>query len=208
MPVAIESPIKAWESFYIIVGSTAGALTGLQFVVLTLVAEAGAPRGRRESVSAFGSPTIVHFCVALLVASILSAPWKSLLHAGVAVGGCGAFGVVYCAVVWRRALRQRSYKPVFEDWIWYTMLPAIAYSTLLIAGMVLGAAPTTVLFAIAAAALSLVLVGIHNAWDTVMYVTLDLEGPGSETVASDTGAGANKGAGPPETPVSRAPGPV
>jgi hypothetical protein len=33
------SPFGAWESFYVIVGSSAAALTGLQFVVITLSAQ-------------------------------------------------------------------------------------------------------------------------------------------------------------------------
>ena len=32
------SALKAWENYYVIVGSSAGALTGLQFVVLTMIA--------------------------------------------------------------------------------------------------------------------------------------------------------------------------
>jgi len=41
-----------WESFYVIVGSSAGALIGLQFVVLTLLAEKPQTRepGRRRGV--------------------------------------------------------------------------------------------------------------------------------------------------------------
>jgi hypothetical protein len=31
--------IAGWENFYVIVGSSAGALIGLQFVVMTLVAD-------------------------------------------------------------------------------------------------------------------------------------------------------------------------
>ena len=33
------SELDAWDSFYVIIGSAAGALIGLQFVVVTLVAE-------------------------------------------------------------------------------------------------------------------------------------------------------------------------
>jgi hypothetical protein len=33
------SEFAEWDSFYVIVGSAAGALIGLQFVVLTLIAE-------------------------------------------------------------------------------------------------------------------------------------------------------------------------
>jgi len=36
---AVRTPIVAWESFYVIVGSSGAALTGLQFVVMALVAE-------------------------------------------------------------------------------------------------------------------------------------------------------------------------
>lgn len=35
---AVRNPLAAWENFYIIVGSSAGALTGLQFVVIAYAA--------------------------------------------------------------------------------------------------------------------------------------------------------------------------
>src|SRR5258708_4369510 len=128
MHEAVAAPLEAWGSFYVIVGSSAGALTGLQFVVMTLVAESGATRGRGDTLSAFGTPNVVHFCAALLVASILAIPWGVLRPAGIAVAGCGVLGVVYSVFVLRRALRQRQYRPVFEDWLWHTFLPALAYA--------------------------------------------------------------------------------
>ncbi len=36
---AVASPLAAWESFYVIIGSESAALTGLQFVVIVLSAE-------------------------------------------------------------------------------------------------------------------------------------------------------------------------
>src|SRR5213075_1207236 len=36
MHQAVPSPLEAWANFYVILGSSAAALTGLQFVVLTL----------------------------------------------------------------------------------------------------------------------------------------------------------------------------
>jgi hypothetical protein len=45
-----------WENFYVIVGSSAGALIGLQFVVITLIADMPiAERGAQAS-SAFATP--------------------------------------------------------------------------------------------------------------------------------------------------------
>jgi hypothetical protein len=188
------SPLEAWGSFYVIVGSSAGALTGLQFVVITLVVQTGRVRGRGETISAFGTPNVVHFCAALIVASILSAPWSVLRPAGLAVAGCGVLGVFYSVVVLRRARRQREYQPVFEDWLWHTILPAIAYSALLVAGAVLEWNSEDVLFVIGTATLLLVFVGIHNAWDTVTYVTVG-QGAGEQQAEVGAGGGAEPRAG-------------
>src|ERR1041384_4373034 len=118
MGEAATSTTQAWESFYVIVGSSAGALTGLQFVVLTMIAEARKARGGGgESIAAFGSPNVVHFCAALLVSAILSAPWGDLTPPGIAIAVCGALGFIYSGIVLRRTLRQQEYKPVLEDWI-------------------------------------------------------------------------------------------
>jgi hypothetical protein len=164
---------QAWESFYVIVGSSAGALTGLQFVVLTLITEAGMIRGTGETLAAFGSPNVVHFCAALLVSAILSVPWHGLGPPGVAVAVAGVCGFVYSVAVVRRAFRQRDYKPVLEDWIWHTALPMAAYAALLYAGIQLARASADALFIVGGSALLLVFIGIHNAWDTVTYVTLE-----------------------------------
>lgn len=166
----VASPLEAWANFYIIVGSSAGALTGLQFVVMTLITERALPQG--ETISAFGTPNVVHFCAALLVASILCIPWSVLPPPGVAVAACGGLGVAYSAIVLRRALRQRGYRPVFEDWLWHTILPALAYATMLAAGVALSRNAAGSLFLIGPATLLLVFVGIHNAWDTVTYITM------------------------------------
>src|SRR6266550_3049938 len=74
-------PLERWESFYVIVGSSAGALTGLQFVVIALIAEEEASASMLE-VRAFGTPTVVHFCAVLFISAVLSAPWHTLAGAG------------------------------------------------------------------------------------------------------------------------------
>jgi len=163
---------QAWESFYVIVGSSAGALTGLQFVVMTLIIDAGGTRGSTAAVTAFGSPNVVHFCAALLVSAIFSAPWHGLGPPGVAVALCGAMGFVYSVVVLRRTMRQKEYKPVLEDWIWHAALPMLAYLAMVHAGIMLGRNAADTLYIVAAATLLLVFVGIHNAWDTVMYLAV------------------------------------
>ena len=169
---ASTSPLNLWENFYVIVGSSGAALTGLQFVVMALVAEAQRQNTTPETIDAFGTPTVVHFCAALIVSASLSAPWHSLTRLSVALGMCGVWGVVYGLIVVRRARRQSTYKPVFEDWLWHTALPLAAYTALLLAAIVLPRDPEPCLFVVAGAVLSLVLIGIHNSWDTVTYLAL------------------------------------
>ena len=163
--------LTEWESFYVIVGSSAAALTGLMFVVITLIADLEAQRSG-GALAAFGTPTVVHFCAALIVSATLSAPWHSLTRLAVALGMCGVWGVAYGLIVVRRARRQDTYKPVFEDWLWHTALPLAAYTALLLAAMVLPRDPEPSMFVVAGAVLSLVLIGIHNSWDTVTYLAL------------------------------------
>jgi hypothetical protein len=67
------SALSEWESFYVIVGSSGAALTGLQFVVMALIAESRRPSTGRE-ISAFGTPTVIHFCAVLLVSAIVVHP--------------------------------------------------------------------------------------------------------------------------------------
>jgi hypothetical protein len=160
--------LSAWESFYVIVGSSAAALTGLQFVVATLSSEVNV--GSESTTRAFSTPTIVHFCAVLFLAATLTAPWHVLSSVGITLSLCGLAGIVYASVVFKHTRRQRDYKPVLEDWIWHVALPLVAYSGLFIAGWTLSSHPVSALFVIGAIAVLLLFVGIHNAWDAVNWI--------------------------------------
>ena len=172
MPEAMSSPREAWEAFYVIVGSSAAALTGLQFVVIALVAEAR-KRSTTSEIDAFGTPTVVHFCAVLFISANLSAPWPALAEACLLLGACGLAGVGYVILVIRRAKRQTGYHMVFEDWLWHFVLPFLAYAALVVAAAAIGVHPTRALFGIGAVALLLLFIGIHNAWDSVTYIAVD-----------------------------------
>jgi hypothetical protein len=165
------SPLSAWESFYVIIGSSAGALTGLQFVVMALAADSE-NIASESTTRAFATPTIVHFCAVLLISVLLSAPWRLLSSAGVALAVCGFAGIVYGIRVVRHARKQTEYVAVFEDWLWHTILPIVAYTTVAVAGALLHRQPVPSLFATGASAVLLLFIGIHNAWDAVTYIAI------------------------------------
>lgn len=178
---AVTSPLAGWQNFYVIVGSSAGALTGLQFVVIALIAEAQTVSSMLE-IRAFGTPTVIHFCAALLIAAIASAPWSSMSAAAVAFGACGVGGVVYALRVIRHARKQTGYQPDFADWMWYAGLPLIGYLVLFSAALIMPSHQAAGLFMTAGMALLLFFIGIHNAWDTVTYIATqwNRDGKGSD----------------------------
>jgi hypothetical protein len=163
-------PFAAWETFYVILGSSAAALTGLQFVVVVLGAEVRAVT--RGAIRAWGTPTIIHFCATLLLSCVISAPWRSIPNAALSVGIFGLAGLLYLVRVLWHARRQEDYAPVFEDWLWHFILPGIAYLELLIVAAFLTSHPHGAMFGVGASAVLLLIIGIHNAWDAVTYIAL------------------------------------
>jgi hypothetical protein len=160
--------LAAWDSFYVIVGSAAGALIGLQFVVITLIAQRPtipAP----EASAAFSTPTIVHFGAALLLSALLRAPWQTITTPAVLWGLVGLGGFVYEVIVLRRMRKQGVYEPEFEDWLFHIVLPMSAYAALTLSAFATVLLRREALFGVGAAALLLLFIGIHNAWDAVFY---------------------------------------
>ena len=175
MSEAELASLAAWQNFYVIIGSAAATLTGLLFVVITLVS--GALRrvsSPLSGVRVFNTPNVMHFGAALLIAALLSAPWPALWPAGLLVGLVGLWGVIYVFIVlWEVRHRLTNYQLVLSDWLWYTLFPLIAYTAFLAGGILLPISVAPALFVIAAAMLLLVIMGIRNAWDVVTYMAIE-----------------------------------
>jgi hypothetical protein len=189
------SPLSAWDNFYGVVGTAAGALIGLTFVVISLVAgragRAARPGLRSGGLGAYNTPTVVHFAAALVACATLSAPWLALVPVALLLGLGGLGGAVYVAVVARRLARWEVYAPVAEDWAFHAVLPLAAYAALVVAALLLPGSPTPALFVVGAALLLLVVVGIHNAWDLVTAMAVQrAEGrDGRQDEGQDASAG-------------------
>ena len=166
------SSLAAWETFFFLVGSSGAALTGLQFVVIALIS-GSTRRATTREIQIFGTPNIVHFGAVLLISAILSAPWHGLSRLTFAIVISGVAGVLYTLITFLRARRLTTYRPVLEDWIWHVGLPMLTYGAIIVAALFLTGHAHQSLFVIGFAALLILFVGIHNAWDAVTYITLD-----------------------------------
>lgn len=168
---AVLDLFAKWDSFYVIVGSAAGALIGLQFVVMTLIAERP-PARAAEAGAAFGTPTVVHFSSVLLLSALLRVPWDGPVPAMTVCGLTGAAGTVYALVTMVRMRTQQAYAPDFEDWLFHSLLPLGAYSALA-GSAVFGLSHLgPALFGMGGATLVLLFCGIHNAWDATAWHVL------------------------------------
>jgi hypothetical protein len=177
MQVDLGTALDAWENFYLIVGGAGAALTGLQFVVMSVL-DGARTRGDSRitadpgSLGAFGTPTVVHFCSALLLSGIATAPWETLGGLRTALVLVGAAGLAYAAIITYRARRQSGYQPVLEDWLFHALFPLVAYGGIMAGGTLLRRDLADALFIVGAMSLFLLFIGIHNAWDTVTYLML------------------------------------
>jgi hypothetical protein len=161
--------LNAWDSFYVIVGSAAGALIGLQFVVMTLAAGRPLQPGLSDAGRAFATPTVAHFSACLLLAALVRVPWPETEDAIRAAGATGVCGLLYMTWPVMRMRRQQQYQMDWEDRTFHILLPFAAYALLALPS-VPGLMPLSwALFGVGAAALLLLFIGIHNAWDGVAY---------------------------------------
>jgi hypothetical protein len=76
---------------------------------------------------------------------------------------------VYVVLVARRLRLQTAYRAVFEDRLFHVLLPFAGYAMLAAGACAAYSHPRPALFLVGAAALLLLFIGIHNAWDTVTY---------------------------------------
>ena len=163
--------VEGWDNFYVIVGSSAAALTGLMFVVITLSAETRARYPK--ALSAFSTPTVSHFCLVLLIAAVITIPRHNIMSLTICLGLTGLAGLAYTSIVVLRIFRQKEYRPVLEDWVFHVVLPLLAYLMICVAVFVFRQQPDLMLNLIAACALLILYVGIHNAWDAAVFLALD-----------------------------------
>jgi hypothetical protein len=161
-------PLADWSNFYVIVGSASAGLTGLTFVVIALSVDL--KRVNTAGVHTFLTPTIVHFGAVLALAAYLSVPRQSVASLSIGLAALGVAGLSYSGVI-ARGMRSFStqYVPVHEDWLWNVIVPAVVYTTLVAMAFLSWHRLEYSLYGVAAASVSLLFIGIRNAWDVAVW---------------------------------------
>ena len=171
------SVLAPWATYYALTGSAAAALTGVMFVVITLVTGVERVRRQPDGIATFSTPTVVHFTASLGVSALFAAPWHVLTYVAALSGLVGLYGIAYILRVMFRARRLNSYTPDLEDWAWHSAIPLAAYGAILAGAIMLLSIPQHGIYALAAGVIVLIFVGIHNAWDVVTFLAIGDDDP-------------------------------
>jgi hypothetical protein len=169
----VDTPalLGAWSSFYVMTGSSAAALTGLMFVVISLTTAWEGPR-TQDGIGTFSTPIVMHFFAAFLISAILCAPWHSLIFPAISVALVGLYGLAYVARITYRTRNLSTYTPDLEDWTWYVVSPFVAYGVIAAGAIAFPIVSVKALFAVGGGVVLLIFIGIRNAWDIVTFLAI------------------------------------
>ena len=161
---------EGWSEYFFMIGSSAAALIGLMFVVVTLTA------GRRRDETERGkhlytSPIVWHLAVVLplsgmAIAPTVSATWFGFVSGGLALVGIG-IGTRSAVGISRRPGAPEA---AGFDTFWYGVAPALVYAGMAAAAFATLRGCAWAPSAVAADLMALLLVSIHAEWDLVTYL--------------------------------------
>jgi hypothetical protein len=141
----------------------------LLFVVVSLGPRAVADN-HVTGVRAFVSPNVVYFATVLVVSTVFLVPALPATAIGAFLCG-GAIGSLgYLAYTKAHERWRKSDLPVL-DWIWFVGLPIVAYVLLLLAGIGFLLQAALAMHGVAASLILLLVIGIRNAWDLVLWIS-------------------------------------
>lgn len=157
--------LKDGHDFYLVIGTASATLIGAMFIVVS-IGSGYLTEERAIAARSFLTPTTIHLPTVLFGCALIVVPsleWRSfrLLY-----GLGGAAGLAYSAMI---ALRVRRHNVDIGDRIWYAALPFIGYAVMAgAAGMAFRQAGAA-LDLLAAALVIILLAGMRNAWDMILF---------------------------------------
>lgn len=179
--------LEGWDNFYVILGSAAAGLIGLTFVVIALLSDAR--RANPAGIQGYITPTIVHFGTVLALAAYLSVPNQTVISLSVGLGISGIGTLIYTALIANNVRRfATQYAPLIEDWIWHVVLPGLDYAALVAMAFLIWYRMQLALYCTAAALALLLFIGIHNALDVAVSVTVQNQKDRDKKVEKSSGA--------------------
>jgi hypothetical protein len=169
MPQA--APLEAWHDFFMMIGTASATLIGAMFVVVS-IGMGFLNRKRSVAIRTFLTPTVTHLSTVLLICALTMVPVLGEAWLAAIAGVAGLAGIAYSGRV-IRGFRQHEGTDR-SDWFWYAIFPPFGYALLFAAAIsALALRMAIVSVELLAAALGLLLIaGIRNAWDMILFFVM------------------------------------
>lgn len=120
---------------------------------------------------AFLTPTVLHFTAILVTCLVMTVPALGAEALSALWLGVACSGVAYAARVWHQ-LRRGGFNIDRADRLWYAATPVASYLLMSAAAILLLLRQTAALDLLAVSVVLLLLLGIRNAWDMTVWMTL------------------------------------
>jgi hypothetical protein len=171
MPAPLSDSVHLWHDFYVLLGTASATLVGLMFVTATIGANLFT-EANREAMRAFLSPTVVHFTAVLLVCVVMIIPMRhwTTLAIFLAIGAVAC--LVHSARVWVQLFVRREFKVDMVDRLFYALIPVAGYVLVLVSAGLMFLERALGLMMLAAGLITLLVVGIRNAWDMTTFIVI------------------------------------
>ena len=158
----------AWQPFYQMTGGAAATLTGLLFLVISLMA------GRELSTTSqgtrfFTTPTMFHLVSVLVISGLALSPGNGIGYQNIIMIAWAAGGLVY-TLTRAIGIRGLSTIPHWSDFWWYGFWPAAIYVALAAATATAWLRAPHGVYVLSLCVTALLVLAIRNAWDLVTWL--------------------------------------
>lgn len=160
--------VDAWHEFYTFAGTAAATLMGLLFVVMSLGQRTLATEEGKRATRGFFTPIVIFFASVIVVSMFMLIPATTAATLAAMIAAVAAVGLFYMAAsgvhrIWRTSGLG------YDDLMWYVALPYLSYLLIAVAAIAIWKSSPSGLYTASAAMVLLLLTGIRNAWDLVVY---------------------------------------
>jgi len=175
MSTSLPEILHAWHDFYVLLGTASATLVGLMFVAASI----GATVFNEEhgaALKAFITPTVVHFAAALFASLVIMIPAHSWESLGALLGIGGLAGVIYSGSVLMQLIIRHRFNVDVVDRMYYAVIPLVGYVLALAAAVLSFLHVAASEYVMAAALMTLLLAGLRNAWDMMLWIMMKVPG--------------------------------
>ncbi len=169
MPDTLSQALRDWQTFYFLIGGAAAGLVGLTFVAIT-VGSGSITKQDISGLRTFVNPSLIHFIYVLVTAAVLVMPAVARMQLGILLVLAGLVSVGRALSTLPFMWQQYKRHVVdMHDWAWYLLAPVVSYFMYVGTGAGLLLGKIEALNVLAWASILLLVAGIRNTWDMVIW---------------------------------------